>query len=54
MSEENLKKLEILPKKCIRIRTFSDSRSQTNSLCIKLKILKVGGIIKLQQLKFLY
>ena len=53
-SEENLKKLEILEKECIRIMTFSDFRSRTNSLFIKLKVLKVREIIKLQQVKLLY
>ena len=52
-SEENLKKLEILQKRCIRIMTFSDSRSYTNPLFIKLKVLNVPEIIKLQQLKLL-
>ena len=35
-SEENIKKIEILQKRCIRIMTFSDSRSYTNPLFIKL------------------
>ena len=48
-SEENLKKIEILQKRCIRIMTFSYSRSYTNPLFIKLKVLKVCEIIKLQQ-----
>ena len=50
-SEENLKKIEILQKRCIRIMTFYDPRSYTNPLFIKLKVLKVREIIKLQQLK---
>ena len=53
-SEENIKKLDILQKRCIRITTFSDFRSYTNPLFIKLKVLKVREIIKLQQLKLLY
>ena len=44
-SEENLKK--ILQKRYIRIMTFSDTRSYTNPLFIKLKVLKVREIIKL-------
>ena len=52
-SEENIKKLDILQKRCIRIMTFSDFRSYTNPLFIKLKVLKVREIIKLQQLKLL-
>ena len=53
-SEENLKKIEILQKRCIRIMTFSDSRNYTNPLFIKLKVFKVCEIIKLQQFKILY
>ena len=34
--------------------TFFDFRSHTNPLFIKLKVLKVREIIKLQQLKLLY
>ena len=45
-SDENLKKIEILQKRCIRIMTFSDSRSYTNPLFIKLKVLKFHEIIK--------
>ena len=52
-SEENLRKIEILQKRCIRIMTFSDSRSNTNPFFIKLKVLKVREIIKLQQFKLL-
>ena len=37
-SEVNLKKLELLQKKCIGIMTFSDFRSHTNPLFIKLKV----------------
>ena len=36
-SEMNLKKLEMLQKKCIRIRTFSNFGSHTNTLFIRLK-----------------
>ena len=53
-SEENLRKLEILQRKCIRIMTFADHRSHTNDLFIELKILKVREIVKLQQLQLLY
>ena len=53
-SEENLKKIEILQRKCLRILTFSDFRSHTNHLFIKHNILKVREIIKLQQLHLLY
>ena len=40
-SEENLKKIQVLQKKCIRIMTFSDFNSHTNQLFIDLKILLV-------------
>ena len=53
-SEENLTKIEILQRKCLRIMTFSDFRSHTNVLFIEHKILKVREIIKLQQLQLLY
>ena len=36
-SEDNLKKIEILQKKCIRIMSFSDFRSHTNPIFTKLK-----------------
>ena len=53
-SEENLKKVEVLQRKCIRIMTFSDFRSPTNHLFIKHKILKVRDVILLHQLKLVY
>ena len=53
-TEENLNKIVILQKKCVRIMTFSDFRCHTNSLFIELKMLKVREIIKSQQLKLVY
>ena len=53
-TEENLNKIEVLQKKCIRIMTFSDFNSHTNPLFIDLKLLKVRDIIKTQQLKLVY
>ena len=53
-TEENLNKIEILQKKCIRIMTFSDFNSHTTPLFIDLKLLKIRDIIKLQQLKLVY
>ena len=53
-TEENLKKIEVLQKKCLRIITFSDFNSHTNQLFIDLKLLKVRDLIKLHQLKFVY
>ena len=53
-TEENLNKIEVLQKKCLRIMTFSDFNSHTNPLFIDLKLLKVRDIIKLNQLKLVY
>ena len=53
-SEQNLKKVEVLQRKCIRIMTFSDFRSPTNHLFLKHKILKVRDVIKLHQLKLVF
>ena len=53
-SEENINKIEVLQKKCIRIMTFSDFNSHTNQLFIDLKLLKVRDIIKSQQLKLAF
>ena len=53
-SDENLKKIEILQKKCLRILTFSDFNSHTNQLFIDLGLLKVRDIIESQQLKLVY
>ena len=53
-SEVNLKKVEVLQRKCIRILTFSDFRSPTNHLFLKHKILKVRDVIKFYQLKLVY
>ena len=51
---ENLKKMEVLQQKCLRIMTFSDFNSRTNSLFSDLKLLKVQDIVKSQQLKLVY
>ena len=53
-SEENLKKIEILQRKCLRILTFSGFQSHTNHLFYKHNILKVRDVITLQQLQLLY
>ncbi len=53
-SDENLKTIELLQKKCLRIITFSDFNTHTNPLFIDLKLLKVRDIIKSQQLKLGY
>ena len=53
-TDENLKMIEVLQKKCLRIITFSDYNSHTNPLFIELKLLKLRDIIKSQQLKIVY
>ena len=53
-SEENLYKIEVLQKKCLRIITFSDFNSHTNPLFMNLKLLKVKDLIKLHQLKLVF
>ena len=53
-TDENLKKIEILQKKCVRIMTFSDFNSHTNQLFIDLKILKVHDVIDLKQLELVF
>ena len=43
--DANLKIIEVLQKKCLRILTFSDFNSHTNPLFLQLKLLKVCDII---------
>jgi hypothetical protein len=54
-SEENIKSIEILQRKCIRILTFAPFNSHvTNQTFIDLKLLKIRDIIKFYQLKLIY
>ena len=53
-TEENIEKIEVLQRKCIRILTFSDFHAHTNDMFKDLKIIKVRDIIKMQQLKVVY
>lgn len=53
-TEENLNKIEVLQKKCVRIITFAPFNSHTNHLFTNLKLLKVNDIIKFYQLKLVY
>ena len=53
-TQENLNKIEVLQKKCVRILTFSHFTSCTNHLFTNLKLLKVNDIIKFHQLKLVY
>ena len=50
-SEENIQKIEVLQKKCVRILTFSDFTAHSNPLFIKLKLLKVRDVVRLSQLR---
>ena len=47
-TEENLNKIIILQKKCLRIMTFSDYNSHTNQLFRDLGIINVKDIVKIQ------
>ena len=53
-TQENLNKIEVLQKKCVRILTFSHFTSCTNHLFTNLKLLKVNDIIKFHKLKLVY
>ena len=47
-SEENLNKIEVLQKKCVRIITSSDFNSHTSPLFIELRLLKNYHFLRLQ------
>ena len=53
-SEENIQKIEVLQKKCVRILSFAPFNSHANQFFIDLNILKVRDIIDSQQIKFAY
>ena len=53
-TDENLHKIEILQRKCVRILKFAPFNSHTNQLFIDLKFLKVKDIINTHQLKLVY
>ena len=54
-SEENIKAIEILQRKCIRILTFAPFNSHvSNKTFLDLKLLKVRDVIKFFQLKLIY
>ena len=50
-TEENIHKIEMLQKKCIRIMTFSDFTAHTNDIFKELNIIKVKDVIKMHQLR---
>ena len=54
-SEENIKSIEVLQRKCIRILTFAKFDSHIpNETFVNLKLLKVRDVIKFFQLKLIY
>ena len=53
-TEENLKKIETLQNKCVRILTFSDFDAHANPLYLSLKILKLYDIITLSHIKLAF
>ena len=53
-SKENIRKIEALQKKCVRLLTFAPYNSHTNQLFIDLGLLKVKEVIKVHQLKLVY
>ena len=54
-SEENIKTIEVLQRKCIRILTFAKFDSHIpNETFVNLKLLKVRDVIKFFQLKLIY
>ena len=53
-NSDNIDKVEVLQKKCIRIISFAPHNSHTNQLFQALKLLKVRDVIKINQLKLIY
>ena len=53
-SEENICKIEVLQKKCVRIMSFAPFNAHTNDLFIELGLLKVRDIISMSQLSIVY
>ena len=53
-SEENISKIEVLQRKCVRIMTFAPYNSHSNELFMELSLLKVRDLISLSQLKIVY
>ena len=53
-SEENISKIEVLQRKCVRIMTFAPYNSHSNDLFLELNLLKVRDLISLSQLKLVY
>ena len=53
-SEENINKIEVLQKKCVRIMSFAPFNSHTNDLFIDLKLVKIRDLIATSHLKLVY
>ena len=53
-SEENIKSIQVLQNKCLRIMTFAPYYSNVDKTYLDLKLLKVRDVIKTQQLKVVY
>ena len=53
-SVQNLHKIEVLQKKCMRIITFSDFQCHAHPFFLNLKVLKVREIIQMQQMLLMY
>ena len=53
-SEDNISKIEVLQRKCVRIITFAPFNSHSNDIFIELGLLKVRDLIALSQLKMVY
>ena len=53
-SIENISKINILQKKCVRLMTFSDFRAPTNNLFYNLNILKLNEIFKSAMIKLIF
>ena len=53
-TEENLRKIEVLQRKCMRILNFAPFDAHTNPMFIDLKVIKVRDMFDLQHLKLAY
>ena len=53
-TKENIEKIEVLQKKCVRILTFSPFNSHTHNIFKDLGILKVRDVIEMHQLKLVF
>ena len=53
-TKENIEKIEVLQKKCVRILTFSPFNSHTHDIFKDLGVLKVRDVIEMHQLKLVF